>query len=137
MVVGHRAVGVAVELRELVYILPHGLVVGVEDVGTIAVDVDALHRLGVDVARDVAALVEDEAALARLLGLVGEHCAVQAGADDEIIVLFHHCLSFFFCSGSDSGPLFFCASRYWSIAVWMRLRAASGVICLSWAAAMV
>ena len=59
------------------------------------------------------------------------------GANDKIIVLFHYCLSFFFCSASDSRPLFFWASRYWSMAVWMRLRAASGVICLSWAAAMV
>ena len=33
MVVGDRAVGVAVELRELVDVLPHSLVVGVEDVG--------------------------------------------------------------------------------------------------------
>ena len=37
----------------------------------------------------------------------------------------------------DDAILHFCASRYWSMAVWMRLRAASGVICLSWAAAMV
>ena len=32
MVVGHRAVGVAVELRKLVHILPHGLVVGISSV---------------------------------------------------------------------------------------------------------
>ena len=53
VVVGHRAVGVAVELCKLVHILPHSLVVGVEDMGTVAVDIDALHALGVDVARDV------------------------------------------------------------------------------------
>ena len=51
VIVGNGAVGVAVELRKLVHILPHGLVVGVEDVGTVAVHIDALHRLGVDVAR--------------------------------------------------------------------------------------
>ena len=137
VIVGDRAVGVAVELRELVDVLPHSLVVGVEDVGAVAVDVDALHLFGVDVACDMSALVDDEAAPAGLLGLMGKYRAVQAGANDKIIVLFHHCLSFFFCSDSDSRPLFFWASRYWSMAVWMRLRTASGVICLSWAAAMV
>ncbi len=131
MVVGHRAVGVAVELRELVHILPHRLVVGVEDVGTVAVDVDALHRLRVDVTRDVISLIDDEAALARLLGLVGKHCAVQTGTDDQVIILFHISVPRFLFLVSVSGTLFFCAARYWSMAVWMRARAASGVMCLS------
>lgn len=99
MVVGHRAVGVAVELRKLVHILPHGLVVGVEDVGTVAVHIDALHRLGVDVARNVAALVDDKALLAGLLCLVGKHGTIQARTDDQVIILFHGknlSLSFFF-----------------------------------------
>ncbi len=138
MVVGHRAVGGAVELCKLVHILPHSLVVGVEDMRTVAVHVDALHILGVDVARDMVALIDDEAALfACLFGLMGKHGAVQAGAHDEIIILFHGLLSFFFGSAFASEEVFFWDSRYWSMAVWMRARAASGVICLSCAAAMV
>ena len=65
MVIRHRRIGVAVEFREPVDILPRGLVVGVENMGTVAVDVDALPLLGVDVACNVAALVNDGRSQAR------------------------------------------------------------------------
>ena len=107
MVVGHRAVGIAVELCKLVHILPHSLVVGVENMGTVAVDMDALHALGVDVARNVVPLINDEAALACLFGLMGKHRAVQARAHDEIIILLHGLLSFFFGSAFASEEVFF------------------------------
>ena len=135
---GDRAVGVAVELRELVDVLPHSLVVGVEDVGAVAVDVDALHLFGVDVACDMTALVDDEAALAGFLGLMGKYRAVQASANDKIIVLFSSLFILFLLFGSRlEAALFLGLPVLGSMAVWMRLRAASGVICLSWAAAMV
>ncbi len=89
MVVGHRAVGVAVELCKLVYILPHGLVVGVEDMRTVAVHVDALHSFGVDIARDMVALIDDQTLFACLFGLVGKHGTEQTGTNDKIIILFH------------------------------------------------
>ncbi len=66
MVVGHRAVGVAVELCKLVHILPHSLVVGVEDMCAVAVHIDALHILGVDIARDMVALINDQTLFACL-----------------------------------------------------------------------
>ena len=107
MIVRHRAVGVAVELRKLVHILPHGLVVGVENVRTIAVDVDALHLLGVDVACNVAALVNDEALFTCFFCFLCEHGTIKAGADDQVIVLFHrygpHSSGYF-----PSAPPFFC-----------------------------
>ena len=89
VVVGHRAVGVAVELCKLVHILPHSLVVGVEDMRTVAVHVDALHSFGVDIARDMVALIDDQTLFACLFGLVGKHGTEQTGTNDEIIVLFH------------------------------------------------
>ena len=87
--VGDGAVDIVVELRELVHVFPYALVGGVEDVRTVLVHVDAVDLLGVDVARDVLALVDDQAALARLLRLVGKHRARQTGADNKVIVLGH------------------------------------------------
>ena len=96
MIVRHRAVGVAVELCKLVHILPHGLVVGVEDMCTVAVDVDALHRLRVDIACNVAALVNDEALLACFFCFLCKDRAIKAGTNDQVIVLFHGCGSSLF-----------------------------------------
>ena len=90
LVVGHRRVGVPVEHRKLVHIVPHLLVVGVEDVGAVFVDVDALHLFGIDVAGDVVALVDHQAGAPGLGGFVGKHRAEQSGADDQIIILFCH-----------------------------------------------
>ena len=91
MVVCHRAVGVAVELCKLVHILPHSLVVGMEDMCTVAVDVDALHRLRVDIACNVAALIDHKALLACLFCFLCKDRAVKAGTNDQVIVLFHGC----------------------------------------------
>ena len=82
MEVGDRRVDVVVELGEAVDVVPdvpHG---GVEDVRAVAVDLDALDVLGVDVAGDVVAAVDDQDRLAGALGGVGEDGAREAGADD-------------------------------------------------------
>ena len=87
--VGDRRVDVVVELGEAVYVVPdvpHG---GVEDMRTVAVDLDALDVLGIDVAGDVIAAIDDQDRLAGALGGVGEDGAREAGADDEVIVLGH------------------------------------------------
>ena len=55
----------------------------------VAVDLDALDVLGVDVAGDVVAAVDDQDRLAGALGGVGEDGARKAGTDDEVIVLGH------------------------------------------------
>lgn len=59
-----RRVCEAVERGEAVGVLPNLLVVGVEDVRAVAVDGNAADVLGVDVARDVAPLVDYKHALA-------------------------------------------------------------------------
>ena len=89
LIVGHRGVGVAVEGGKPVHIVPHSLVVGVENMGAIAVDVDALHIFGIDVAGNVAALVHHQAGSSGIGGFPGKNRAEQAGADDQIIILFH------------------------------------------------
>ena len=91
MVVCHGAVHVVVELGELVDVVPHAPVAGVEDMGAVLVDVDAVDLLGIDIAGDMIALVDDEALLACLLCFVREHGTGETSADDEVIVLRHGC----------------------------------------------
>ena len=41
--------------------------------GAVAMDIDALHGLGIDIARNVTALFHNQHALSALLGLPGKH----------------------------------------------------------------
>ena len=82
----HGGVDEVVELSEGVDILPHLSVRSVEDVGAVLVDVYALHLLGIDVACDIGALVDDEHAFAPFIEFVCADGAVKAAADDEIVV---------------------------------------------------
>ena len=70
----------------------------------VAVHVDALHILGVDIARDMVALINDQTLFACLFGLVGKHGTEQTGTNDEIIVLFH--VLFPFCRSCFRRSLF-------------------------------
>ena len=88
LVVGNGRVCKAVELSKLGDIAPDLFVVGVEDVRTVFVDMDALNALGVDIARNVGALIHDQHGFAVDLGLMGEDSTVQTGADYQIII-FH------------------------------------------------
>ena len=80
LVIGNRRVGEAVERRKAAHIIPHLFVVGVEDMRAVAVDVDALHLFGVDIAGDVRPLVDDEDGFAGGFRLLGEDGAEEAGA---------------------------------------------------------
>ena len=59
LVVGHGGVGVAVELDDGVNEVPHLLVGGVEDMGSVFVDVNAFDILAIDIAAQVGAFVND------------------------------------------------------------------------------
>lgn len=87
--VGDRRVDVVVELGEAVDVVPDVFHGGVEDVGAVTVDLDALDVLGIDIAGDVVAAVDDQDRLAGTLGGVGKDGARKAGTDDEVIVLGH------------------------------------------------
>ena len=78
----------------MVDIIPNGLVVGVEDVGAVDMDVDALDLLGVDIAGNVGALVDDQDGFSRPHGLPGADRAVESRADDQIIIMRHGRCSF-------------------------------------------
>ena len=61
----------------------------VENMGSISVNVDALYLLAEDVASQLLALVNDQTALARLSGPIGEGGSEEAGAYYQIIIMFH------------------------------------------------
>ena len=84
----------SVELCELGDVVPHFFVVGMENMRAVLVDVDALDVLGVDVARDVGALIHDEHGLAVGLGLMCKNGAVQTGTDNQIIIYHIYSLTF-------------------------------------------
>ena len=93
VVVGHGGVGVAVELGKAVHIIPDSAVVGMENMGAVAVDIDVFDGLGVDIAADVAALVDDQHGLSGIRRRPGKGRAEQTGTHDQIIVI--HRASFF------------------------------------------
>ena len=88
LIVGNGRVRKAVELGKPGDIAPDLFVVGVEDVRTILMDVDTLDVLGINVARNVGALIHDQHGFAVDPGLMGEDGTVQTGADYQIII-FH------------------------------------------------
>ena len=53
-----------------------------EDMRTVLMDIDALDVLGVDIARNVGALVNDQHALAVYFGFMGKNCAVQTRSNN-------------------------------------------------------
>ena len=88
LIVGNGRVCKAVELGKLGDVVPYLFVVGVEDMRTVFVDMDTLDALGVDIARNVGALIHDQHSFPVGLGLMGEDGTVQTGADYQIII-FH------------------------------------------------
>lgn len=87
--VGYRRVDVVVELGEAVDVVPNILHGSVEDMRAVAVDLDALDVLGVDIAGNVIAAIDDQDRLAGALGGIGKDGARKAGTDDKVIVLGH------------------------------------------------
>ena len=85
-----RAVGIAVEWHKPIHIVPHLLVVRVEDMWAVFVYVDALHTFLVDVTAKVRAFVYNQASLSPTRGFVGKRSSEQAGTNYEIVV--HHFL---------------------------------------------
>ena len=93
-VIGDRAVGKPVEAAETVDVRPHRIIIGVENMGAIAVNGDPLHRLGVGIACHMAALIHNETAPARIGHFPGEYRSEQTRAYDQVVVLPAHSFSF-------------------------------------------
>ena len=68
----------------------------------VAVHLYALHRVAVDVAADVRALFQHEAALSGALRRMGKDRGIESRTDQEIIVFFLHGLTFLLDSNGAS-----------------------------------
>ena len=85
-VVGYGGIDVVIELGELIHIVPYVLVAGMEDMGPVFVNVDAVSFFAVNVAACMVPAFDDKAFFARLRHLVGGDAPEEAAADDEVIV---------------------------------------------------
>ena len=86
LIVGNRGIGKPVKLSKLVYIIPNRFVVGVENMGTVNVDIDTLYLFGIHIACNVIPLVDDQHLFTGSLCLLRKHRAIQACANDQIII---------------------------------------------------
>ena len=87
-IVRHDRIGIPVELRELLHVLPDAPVVGVEDVRPVFMHLDAFHILSINVSADAFAPVDHQDLFPGFFRLAGEHRAEEAGAHDQIVI-FH------------------------------------------------
>lgn len=69
----------AIELGKPGDIVPDLFVVGVEDVRTVFVDIDALNNFGINIASNIRAFVHHQNALTTCHGFMSENCAVKTG----------------------------------------------------------
>ena len=77
MIICNRAVCVAVEFHETVHKVPYFPVAGMEDMGTIAVYIDALDIFTVNVSACVFSLLKNQA------GLSGFFCVVRENSGEK------------------------------------------------------
>ena len=75
-----------IEFSELIDILPDPQVRRMEDMGAIAMDMDAVLFFSIDIAADLFPPFQDQALPTGRLLLVGKDTAKEAAADDDVIV---------------------------------------------------
>ena len=84
---GHRAVDIVVELGELSDIIPDLFVGGMENMGAVAVHLNAVHLFGINISCNVVSSVDHKAGPAGLFHLSGKNGAEKAGTNDQIIIM--------------------------------------------------
>ena len=89
MVIGHRAVGIAVELRQTVYEIPYFPVAGMEDMGAVFMHMDTFHILTVNISADMVPPFYHQALLSLLTGQIGKHTVKQTASYQYIIIFLH------------------------------------------------
>ena len=73
LVDGNRRIDEMVELCKLIYIIPYFSIGGMENMGPIAVDLDALHLFGVNISPDMVPLVNHQTGLPLLNSFMGKY----------------------------------------------------------------
>lgn len=87
-------IGIAVELRKPVHIIPCFAAVRVEDVGSVTMNLDTLHFLGVYIAANVVSFFDDQDRFPDRVHLMGKGRTEQARTHNQIIIV--HCISLCF-----------------------------------------
>lgn len=86
MVVGNGTVSIPIERHNAVYKVPDFFVVGMEDVGSILMNVNALHIFAIDISTQMRAFVNYKAFLSLFSRFVSKCCSKEARTNYEIIV---------------------------------------------------
>ena len=95
-IIGHRRVGVAVELNDGIDEIPHLLIGSMEDMRPIFMHIDALNILTIDISAQMWSLIYYQTSFALLMSQMGECGSKEAGTNDEIIILLHKSFACFF-----------------------------------------
>lgn len=90
LVIGDRRIGVAIELDNRIHKIPNLFIRGMEDMGTIFMDIDALDVLAIDIAAKMRTLVDDKAALPPAMSHTGESGTIDASSNNQMVVRFIH-----------------------------------------------
>ena len=86
MIIRYRGVGKTVKLRKLVYIVPYFPVVGVENMRSILVYMNALYILRVNITGNVRPLVDHQHGFSMFFCLMSKHRPVKSCSYYQIIV---------------------------------------------------
>ena len=86
LIAGHRHVDIAVEIRELIDIIPDQRIAGMENVRPVFMNVDIALPLGIDISGHMIPFVDHDAAAAVFLRLMGKYSSEQAGPDNQVVV---------------------------------------------------
>ena len=95
IVIGDGGIGIAVEFGKSIHIIPCLGTVRVEDMGSVAVNLNTFHFLGVYIAGNMISLFNDKDGFSSFVHPLGKSCTEQPCAHYQIIVV--HLLSPF-CS---------------------------------------
>ena len=88
MKICNGTIGIAIKRHKRIHKIPHGFVVGVEDMCTVFVHMNAVNILTVGVAANMRALVNNQTVPTRLFGQIGKGGSEQPSPNDNIVVLF-------------------------------------------------
>ena len=103
VIVGYRAVGVAVEGDKCIDKIPHFFIGSMEDMRTVLVYIDTFRLLTINISAELRTFVNNETGLTCLVGFVGKGCSEQTRANYEIIVFHYNKLSISPLKKSSSG----------------------------------
>ena len=89
LIIGHRAVGIAVEFSQAVDKIPNLPAAGMEDMGAVFMDMDALGLFTVNVPAQMIPFFQHQTFFSLFSCKIREHSGKQAAPHQQIVVLLH------------------------------------------------